>query len=60
MFLRPGMKRFWEVEKVLEGGGTFGLESCDDIAHSACLSKRGQLILKCLRTTSTRARQTFR
>lgn len=52
MLLRPG-----QSEKVLEGGGSFGLESCDDIVHSTCLSKQGQLTLKHSRTTSTRVRR---
>ena len=45
-----------QSEKVLEGGGSFGLESCDDIVHSTCLSKQGQLALKHSRTTSARVR----
>ena len=51
------MKRFWEVGKVLEGGGSFGLESCDD---SALLSNRGQLILNYLWMTPIRIRQNSR
>ncbi|TKC50930.1 hypothetical protein EI555_001378 [Monodon monoceros] len=40
MLLRPG-----QSEKVLEGGGSFGLESCDDIVHSTCLSKQAVFVL---------------